>query len=197
MAYTTYQEWITLSDGELYRINVKPSGCRLNIIQSSFNQLQNMQSWHNKVTVIFFELRHQQGTNKSKSPTNAHISEFMANLSRALGDYYKIKRIGYVWVRERERAKHEHYHLAIMLDGNKVNTPHITLELLHKIAKPMQLSPNMPKNPIYRLIRNNESYYQTKADIVYRLSYLAKARGKGYVCKGVNNFSTSRLRPKI
>ena len=47
-----------------------------------------------------------------------------------------------------------------------------------------------PKNTFMMVYRNDKSSID---NAVYRMSYLAKVRGKGYVDKHVKNYSSSRL----
>ena len=43
----------------------------------------------------------------------------MDKLTKRLKRKYKLCRVGYIWVREQEKSKHQHYHLVLMIDGNK------------------------------------------------------------------------------
>ena len=47
----------------------------------------------------------------------------MKNLKQKIGRDYEIIKIGYQWVREQERAKKQHYHVVLFLDGNKIQHP--------------------------------------------------------------------------
>ena len=50
--------------------------------------------------------------------------------------------------------------------------------------------PYVPKNCFYKLHRGDDKAF---GEALYRCSYLAKARGKGYGRMGANNYSGSRV----
>jgi hypothetical protein len=51
----------------------------------------------------------------------------------------------------------------------------------------------VPKNCFYKVRRGDDMAF---GEALYRCSYLAKARGKGYGSLGANNYSGSRIRLK-
>jgi len=78
-----------------------------------------------------------------------------------------------------------------MVDGHKVRHP---IEILAKVKEiwEQQLDGSMftPKNCYYNLERDNHTSIQ---DAIWRISYLAKARGKGYKPAQTKNYGTSRI----
>jgi hypothetical protein len=114
----------------------------------------------------------------------------MKNLKAHLERKYQIHESGYVWVRELEKAKNQHYHGYIYLDGNEIRHSSKLLRTMEAIWKNIRATNHMPVVPKPYYFIDNE---QTKLDAVYRISYLAKARGKGYRDIQAKDYSTSRL----
>lgn len=63
-----------------------------------------------------------RGTYKPES-TNKRISSLIKSLRTHVQQYYSMPQMGYLWVREQEKAKHQHYHIILMLDGDKIRHP--------------------------------------------------------------------------
>jgi len=100
--------------------------------------------------------------------------------------------VGFVWAREQEKAKKQHYHLAIFIDGVKIRHSKRLLEVITQKwdeSDPRNHHKPVVKNPYYFI--DNEKVFK-KA--IYRLSYLAKTRGKGYRPAQSKDYSTSRLK---
>ena len=105
---------------------------------------------------------------------------------------YQARHIGFVWARERETTKQQHYHFALWIDGNKIQHPKRLLAHIMQTWEAIDPSNHsMPyiKKPFY-FVNDNQGL----GDVVYRLSYLAKTRGKGYRPEQVKDYSTSRLK---
>ncbi len=177
-------------NGETLSINANNKyGCFVEILEAIQQQLDAMLSYHCKVLVLRFDLH----TDEYQS-NNALISKFVRKIRKRLKAKYLIKRLGYVWVREIEKAKSQHYHFALMIDGNKVRHPSILIGLIEAIwVRCYQPKPFTPKNCYYLITRSTGKNY---GECFERLSYLAKERGKGYRDKTANDYSTSRIRPK-
>jgi len=99
--------------------------------------------------------------------------------------------IGYQWVREQEKSKKQHYHAALMLDGNLIQHPS---NLLNKIQEMW-----LPRGHLYRL--KNCFYYldkknikEVRRDVIRRASYMAKIRGKGYRPSQTKDYNSSRIK---
>lgn len=176
-------------DGQQLEINVTTTqGCFVEILERTKDQLDAMLSHHSRVIVIRFDLHVNHYEDK-----NSLLSKFIRKLRKRLNNRYDLKRVGFVWVREIEKAKKQHYHLAIMLNANKVNHPAEVYSLIDEIWMGWnQPKPYRPEHGYYNLTRTDKDTYQAA---FIRLSYLAKQRGKGYKAKQANDFSTSRLKP--
>jgi len=100
-----------------------------------------------------------------------------------------------------EKSKKQHYYLVLMLDGHKINYPSKVISLAKQIWEGRELG-HIPtiKNPYYMIEREDLDSY---AKAFYRISYLAKVRGKGVGKSGklkalkVNDYYASRINFKV
>ncbi len=163
------------------------------ILQQTYEQLTAMMSHHSKVMVIRYDFHLHDFTDCNKVMTL-----FIKKLKRRLQPHYKFRRLGYVWAREwnkgKDEARAQHYHCAIMLDGNLVNYPGKLNSIVSDIWERLgQAHVHYPRNQFY-FIKQGDT--QTLADARLRLSYLAKVHTKGNKERYTNNYSTSRIRQK-
>lgn len=175
-------------NGEWWEIDTRTSGIYHDMMQAILGQLFAMLSHHNKVLIFRFDLHCPDHTS-----TNKNITDFLRRLSRRVIRHYELTRFGYCWVREQEKAKQQHYHFALMLDGNKIQKPSLIWEMVKTIWGFMDGKYWLPENAYYRLTRENR--HQTQ-EAIKRLSYLAKGRGKSYKPHQTKNYGTSRIKPK-
>lgn len=103
----------------------KGYGCKTEILDAIRSVLGYSIQKHNKVLCVRFDLRYPQGYFASKD--NKHIQFFMSGFIK----YFKRNGYDphYLWVREQSSEKHQHYHLIVTVDGNKMQSPY---KLLHK-----------------------------------------------------------------
>lgn len=175
-------------NSQWWEVDVRSSGIYTHTMKVILGQLFAMLSHHNKLMVFRFDLHCCEYTE-----TNKNISDFLRRLSRHLTRHYKLARFGYCWVREQEVSESQHYHFALLLDGNKVQKP----TLLWQVAKEYWEFTGgtcwLPKNPYYRLTRGD--HYETQ-EVIKRLSYLAKGRGKNSRSAQTKSYGTSRIAAK-
>jgi len=178
--YFEFEDWAWPINGE----------CRHDILNALLNQLFAMLSHHSKVFVIRFDLRVYDYT-----PTNDLITNFNRRFHRWVKRTYNTKRVGFGWVREQETVKHQHYHYTLFLDGHKTNHHWAITNRAKLIWNDLNGSLWVPDNPSYMLQRTN--YLETQKAI-YRISYLAKKRGKGmkYRPTQTKDYGTSRISKK-
>ena len=137
--------------------------CYTDIMDTMHGQMQAMLSHHNKVIVVRFDL---------------HCDKYM--------------RFGYLWVREQERSKSQHYHVMLIIDANKIQHPSALLGWLQeRWSVRGHARPFIPERCIYKIRRGDDDAF---AEAFYRCSYLAKERGKDFGASGANNYSGSRVR---
>lgn len=181
----------TLFMGDVYAVNAGELGSQKMdtvLLKKILGQLEAMLSHHNKIIVVRFDLHLSHYT-----ADNRQLNRFFDKARSYAIRHYGVNRMGYVWVRELEKTKRQHYHCAIMLDGNKTKGAHKLIEYMRKRwLFETDSSFHIPDNPTYHLTRDNDN--QQTGEVIYRLSYLAKARGKGYKGKNARDFSTSKLK---
>ena len=188
MSYVMNTRYLEVNN-KIFWVNGKHSGIRSHMAKSMINQVGAMLSHHSKVHLIRFDFRLYEYTNN-----NEIVSKFNRILFKWLKRRYDVKRIGFVWCREMEKAKQQHYHYALMLNGHKVRHPHEILPKVKDIWEThLQGSEYTPKRCYYNLTRDCEASIQRA---VWRISYLAKARGKGYRPPQTKDYGTSRIKHK-
>lgn len=172
----------------LWRVNARKSGVYIEILKPMLEQLFTMRQHHNKLLVIRFDCHQDHATENSEQ-----ISQFMDKLNKRLKRKYKLCRVGYGWVREQEKSKHQHYHFVLMIDGNKVDHSFPVLEIAKELWQDQEMGNtfSIPRNSFYHFKRND---IDTLKKVVWRISYLAKGRGKGYRSPQAKDYSTSRIK---
>ena len=158
------------------------------IIERFVSQLDIALSIHNRLLVIRFDLH----LNKF-SPNNKVISRFMNRLKQWLKRNYDLEKVGYIWVREQEKSKRQHYHLALLLDENKIRHPKRLNAQIKEMWLPHGYMPTV-LNSYFNINKLKANYRAVREDIICRTSYLAKVRGKRYRDKQTKDYQTSRLR---
>ena len=177
-------------EGEELEINItKRYGCYVSILKALKGQMDAMQSHYSRVHVIRLDLHMND-----YSGDNEKISRMMGKLTEWIKKKYSTSRVGYIWVREHEKAKSQHYHLAIMIDGRAIQYPAKVIEWVESYWQLRdEPKPFTPRN-CYALMERDKP--QTYQKAFYRISYLAKERGKGYKNPTANNYSVSRIKSK-
>lgn len=189
--HVTHSDYYQLN-GVVYPINTtSQSGCFTPILKAGISQLNIAYEKWGRVMVYFFGLHQAEKTTDSKA-----ISSFINDrLKYHLSKRYGMDELGYLWVREHEKAKSQHYHMALFLDGDKIQHSNALARLVKQ-----QWEANTGQTISYV---KNSFYYVTNADQlsaddgpVNRLSYLAKERGKGYRLPQSKDYQASRLKSK-
>lgn len=158
------------------------------------HELDAMLSHHRKVFVFRIDMRIESYTGD-----NRVMTKFLRSFIPWLKRKYGLKRVGYVWCREVETAKKQHYHLLFMIDGTAVKTMKTITDKVKDIAFMQDLSPWIPKSPSYLIERKHleQGDYTKYKEAFRRASYIAKERGKKVKGKNVNSFQTSRVQPRL
>jgi hypothetical protein len=178
-------------DGVMLPINASArQGCYEVILRRMHEQIQAMLSHHCKV-LVFMVIFHST----DYSSTNLLFSRLARKLKKKLTAKQGLKRVGYVWVRERDERDAQHYHLALFLDGNRVQKPHTVFTLCSEIWEGWnQPRPSFPQGrSFYILRRGDDSVYR---EAFRHLSYLAKVRTKGDRPSSTNDYYTSQIVPR-
>lgn len=157
----------------------------------------------------------------SPEPDSKVISRFHESLQSKINQHLHRKsregkrvhtcELRYVWVRERDSARHRHYHCCIFLNGDAFH--HLgrfgtaveqqgTRNMADRIRSAWASALGCPweksrglvhyaRNGIYRIDANSPDFYWQFIDLFCRLSYFAKAETKAFG-DGKNNFGCSR-----
>lgn len=161
-------------------------GSYVEILNKMIEQLDIALQIHKRLMVLRVDLHSTYYTGN-----NRQFSKFINRLKQWIYRNYRIRNIGYAWAREQERAKTQHYHLALFLDENKIRHPKRLIAQIKEMWAPYGHTPVI-KNPYYPINKSNLKNQRHEA--IKRISYLAKVRGKGYRNKQAKDFSTSRLK---
>lgn len=177
-------EFIT-HKGVTYRVNPKKSGLYVETLRSMIEQFEVAASLWSRVFVLRFDLHQDFYTDKNKL-----VSKFFNRISTKLKREYGFKKIGFCWVREQERAKAQHYHCVLFLEGRKVQHSKRIMAFIKQAWESPLGGFHVPyfSRPFYFGKRD-----EIAEQVIYRISYLAKARGKGYRPPQTKDFQCSRL----
>lgn len=157
-------------------------------------ELDAMLSHHRKVFVFRIDIRIE-----TYSSDNEVMTKYLRSFIPWLKRRYQLKRVGYVWCREVETSKKQHYHLVFMVDGTAVKTMKTITDKAIELASIQDLSPWIPKSPSYLIERKHldDGDYTKYKEAFRRASYIAKERGKKVKGENVNSFQTSRVKPRL
>ena len=174
-------------NGETLKVNAgKKKGIYKEIIKRFVSQLDIALSIHKRLLVLRVDFH----LNKFSSD-NKVISRFLNRLKQWLKRNYGLENIGYIWAREQERSDKQHYHLALLLDGDKIRHPKRLNEQIKGMWLPLGHVP-ITLNPYFNIDKHNHN--EKRREIIERVSYLAKVRGKRIRGKQTKDYQTSRLR---
>jgi hypothetical protein len=176
---------LTVNDEELLINSSETKGVYSHMIKQLVEQLDICLALHKRVLVVRVDLSLDK-----YSGDNHTISTFINRQKQRMFKTYGVKRIGHAWKREQETSKAQHYHVALFIDGNKIRYPS---KLLRQIKAKWFKHGRcwIPDDCFYYIDKSN--YKETRAEAIYRLSYLAKTRGTGYKDVQAKNYSVSRL----
>ena len=187
MKYRTDAKAITVN-GRTWWVNSHGSGLYSHIIKAMINQIDAMLSHHSRLHIIRFDLRQDVYTDNSQ-----RITSFNRRFHKWLKRGYKLNRVGYMWARERDKAKKQHYHYALLIDGHKAQYPAKILIKAKEMWESLMGSEYTPQNCYYNVKRED---YKSIQDAIWRVSYLAKVRSKGRRPEQAKDYSTSRIKHK-
>ncbi len=173
-------------NGKSYRVNAAKSGLYIPMLERMIEQFEIAADKWGRVFVLRFDLHIHINTKNNKV-----ITDFNKRLFQKLKREYGFNEIGYCWAREREKEKAQHYHFVLFLDGDLIRHS-------KRIKKMIKASwerptggyhvPTIPR-PFY-FVDNDEAVQNA----IYRISYLAKTRGKGYRPKQTKDYQCSRMK---
>lgn len=184
----TYQS--TYNNKKILTDKKRGLGCDVSILSKTEELIFSYLKRHNKALVTRIDLRYPK--DGIVTYDNQNFSKFTSSMIK------NMKRKGldpyYLAVREQSREKHQHYHMVILVDGNKVQSPHTIVKTAEEhwnrtLGKDKDYkglvdyctrsrSGEKQANH-YRLRRNDENYDTILNECFQRCSYLAKTNTKG------------------
>ncbi len=178
---------IVMNTDTLYIHNRKRYRYFWEILCAIEKQLNAMVSRHSKVMMLRLDFHLN-----SYTENNLEFSKIIEKLRKHLSRKYKMKRFGYIWAREIETSTIQHYHLTLLLNGNKISYPSKLIDWIEKIwTNRGHSKPFTPRNCFKLIKRGDENEIRS---VFERTAYLAKVRGKKNRAAGVNDYSASRLK---
>lgn len=169
--------------GVEYPINASPSnGCYTKPLSHMIRRILGAVEHYGRVLFVRFDL--SMGDYEA---TSERLSDFLKRAGKYVKREYQA-RMEYIWAREQEKSKSQHYHVALIIDGDKLRHPARLLVELSELWERKGGRLWTPENCYQMTERNNI------ANVIYRVSYLAKERGKGYRPNGVRDFGYSQIK---
>ena len=179
--------------------------CDVKILNEIERQFDHAEETRNKIFFMRYDIRFPEGCDHADNGVFREFqSKFMKNLSR------KGLKPQYVAVREQSREKHQHYHVALILDGQKTQSIYNHIQTAERLWDSTLGLPE--KENGYGLIhdctRNRTGEKQVngvmlryddlwrpdkKDDCFRRASYLTKTNTKGNTLKGQRELFSSRI----
>ena len=179
-----------------------PEGSSLEILGKTKKLLDTTMRRHNKVNVARCDLSY---------PASLYAPDNNEDMSKTI-EYLKLifKRqkckLYYIWVRELSSTGKQHYHLMLLMNGNKIQNPYGVLQKVNEIwgnrvytgPAPGLVHFCQPRNERpgnYGITIRRESYdcNQKYRECFLAASYLAKVYSKGEAPKRVREYGMSRL----
>ena len=179
--------------------------CNIKILNEIEKQFEYADKTKSKVFFMRYDIRFPEGYDHADNSVFREFqSKFMKNLSRQGLDPQ------YVAVREQSREKHQHYHVALLLDGQKTRNIHNHIRTAERLwDKTLGLperdggygliddcttSRTGEKQVNGVMLRPDDPERERKKDDCFRrASYLAKTNTKGYAPKGQREVFASRI----
>ncbi|MBO5760560.1 MAG: inovirus-type Gp2 protein [Lentisphaeria bacterium] len=195
----TYHNYPIMTDKE------RGLSCDTKILNEIERQFNYAEETKNKIFFMRYDIRFPEGYDHADNGVFREFqSKFMKNLSR------KGLKPQYVAVREQSREKHQHYHVALILDGQKTQSIYNHIQTAERLWDSTLGLPE--KKNGYGLIddctRSRAGETQVngvvlryddpwrddkKLDCFRRASYLAKTNTKGNTPKGQRELFSSRI----
>ena len=198
----TYHDYPIMTD------KAKGLACDIKILNEIERQLDYAEETKSKTLFMRYDIRFPEGYDHADNGVFREFqSKFMKNLSR------QGLKPQYIAVREQSREKHQHYHVALLLDGQKTRSIHNHIQTAERLwdttlglparengyglIDDCTTSRTGEKQVNGVMIRPDDPDMEAKkADCFRRASYLAKINTKGNAPKGQREMFSSRIPSK-
>lgn len=155
---------------------------RRDIMNGILNLIYKILDRTSKMIAIRLELRMSAWTND-----NAPVSDLFKKLKHTIKSHYGKCYMGYIWVREQCLSDKQHYHIAVLIDGQKVRHS----DTVYNFVRELWTYGYVPKYISFH--RVHRTLLHKISAMVYHLSYLAKAETKGMRDPAVKDYQISRV----
>ena len=164
--------------------------------------LDNAIEKHNKVTVIRLDARYD--TTSKPENNNQDISKLSKNIKQNLNN--RRVNSNTVWAREQKTSENPHYHMAVLVDGNKIQSPHDVAVMASKSWKHITgsdkdglihrgacITIRRPSSKAEGTVRKEQEcqFQQQRQQALDALSYLAKTATKDQTPPHAKRFHAS------
>ena len=173
-------------------IKINSNGDYAEILQAFDNLFNVAISRHNKILLIRMDLRFNDTFIYPYD--NSLLSRFMEALT------LHCKRLGldplYLWVREQVTSNNHHYHLILLLNGNKIQNPYGIFNKATELwgnCLNTDATGLVHYGPHIMIRRNSVGFEHSYHEALKLAGYLAKSYSKGRAPKGVREMGMSRL----
>lgn len=174
--------------GNLFEVPNGKLGWYPKMVYRFVDQLEVMLTHSRCVMAVRFDLRMT-----GYSESNKIMTIFWRRLGKRLGKKYGSLKLGYIWAREQERAKQQHYHVVMLVDKDTIHYSGIVTDaVIETWRRITDLQAHIPKNPYY-IVKPDD--WKSFSRVLERMTYLAKFRGKGYRPAQTKDFGSSRIKP--
>jgi len=175
-----------------YTSHKKDQGNYQEILQSINKLLTTMTNKHNKVLFVRFDITYPQ---EGLYPND---NKLLSRFIEALKVHCKRKNLDphYLWVREQASSDHPHYHVILLLNGNKTQNPRGIFNKASELwgnCLDVDASGLVHYGTYLMIKRNTPEFNQTFQDCFSHASYLAKAYSKGSAPQGVREMGMSNI----
>ena len=184
-------------------------GCNKKILEKSLRLFNDATSKHNKIFYMRMDVRFPENKENINTDNN-QFESFMNSFTKNLKNNKLDPK--YIWTREQSKEKHQHYHLSLLLNGNKIQNIHKPIQKAEELwAKRLEIDDNKnnglidyctkdrngnkQKNGIM-IKRNNDDCNEVFDKCFEWNSYLAKLNTKGYAPKNTREYGTSQIKKK-
>jgi len=179
-----YRNYVNFDGIPLSILNREDWGSYVPALRSIHQQLKNMLTHHCKVFCLRMDF-HISPEHWSEGQYSTYLK---ASISKIKIEY-KLIRVAYVWGREQSQDGKHHYHLMIAVDGNKVQYPLETTNILTN--EWTKLGHPHPRRNNHHMIKN--TFDDDFKDAYQHFSYIAKIHSKDEQPRKARNFGYSRI----
>lgn len=176
-------------DGKAWRVMAFPDGLNHRLLNKLYHYCMSYLNMHSKLFMIRFDVALYDSPEDNKE-----IGKLSRYITKKLESRYQSE-VGFGWVREQNSHSEKcHYHCFVMLNGQKVRNTYTTFNVVKAAMKLLiNITIHFPYNCSYMVLRNDLSSQQAA---FYRLSYLAKNKGKTDLPVKTKSHNFSRLKSK-